>query len=73
MTPTLSVDADQLKLICDVETTPAVRPAGVDGSVVSGVGVGGGVVVPPVPVQIFEGHGVPRYSQIYEVRVIGPP
>ena len=35
MTPTLSVEADHVRLIWDDETALAVRPVGVEGGVVS--------------------------------------
>ena len=37
MTPTSSVLAFQVRLICEVEVGVAVKPVGVDGGVVSGV------------------------------------
>ena len=55
MTPTLSVDAVQLRLICDEETADAERLVGVDGAVVSEgevtVMVALVLAVPPLPVQ----------------------
>ena len=55
MTPTLSVDAVQFRLICDEEIAVAESPVGVEGGVVSEgevtVMVALVLAVPPLPVQ----------------------
>ena len=58
MTAVLSVDGDQLRLMCDVEIAVAERLVGMDGAVVSVTGGGGGVVV-VVVVQLVQYSNAP--------------
>ena len=66
MTPTLSVEATQERFICDEETAVAERLVGVEGAVVSGVGVGegGGKVVAPENSQSVKPNTRPNPAEV---------
>jgi hypothetical protein len=62
VTPTLSVDALQERLICELDTAVAVRPVGVDGTWVS---VGGGATERVVNVWFTEVERLPAASLLF--------